>query len=244
MNTLQSASRCNRPAGREGQSGAVRFVALVFLVLLTLLGLTASSTSILQERMTGGMRNGQLARMGAESALRAGEVDLWTAPQRSNFSSGGSAYPPCASAGAQPCVYQRNWVEDATTAARTRKPDSRVTSFRNSKSWLSSGSDGAQDYPVQVDDLDGDDASASLASQPRYLVEDLGLDTDASSIKGRMGGARLQELGGPGGAPKMHLYRVTARSQGGTDTVLRVAESVFGAYYTNNQFNPDAAPTP
>ena len=39
------------------QQGAVLFVALVFLVLITLLGLTAASTSILQERMTGGMRN-------------------------------------------------------------------------------------------------------------------------------------------------------------------------------------------
>lgn len=43
------------------QRGAVLFVALVFLILLTLLALTATSTSILQEKMTGGMRNRQLS---------------------------------------------------------------------------------------------------------------------------------------------------------------------------------------
>ncbi|MBS0487131.1 MAG: pilus assembly protein PilX, partial [Proteobacteria bacterium] len=52
------------------QQGAVLFVALVFLILITLLGLTASGTSILQERMAGGLRNGQMGLMGAETALR------------------------------------------------------------------------------------------------------------------------------------------------------------------------------
>ena len=37
------------------QHGAVLFVALVFLILITLLALTATGTSILQEKMTGGM---------------------------------------------------------------------------------------------------------------------------------------------------------------------------------------------
>ena len=58
------------PAPRR-QRGAVLFVALVFLVLLTLLAVAGMGTSILQERMTGGMRNSQLAQMGAETGLRA-----------------------------------------------------------------------------------------------------------------------------------------------------------------------------
>ena len=93
--------------GRSSQRGAVLFVALVFLLLLTLLGVTASSTSILQERMTGGMRNAHLAGIGTESGLRGGEVDLWAAAARSNTASGGIAIPPCASSGVQPCRYMR-----------------------------------------------------------------------------------------------------------------------------------------
>lgn len=199
------------------QQGAVLFVALVFLLLLTLLGLTASSTSILQERMTGGMRNSQLAMMGSESALRGGEVDLWTAASRSSFASGGLALPPCGHSGVQPCVYQRtNGITDL-----------RAVKFRASKQWLSASNDGAATYSGTVSGLTGGEATASLASQPRYLIEDLGLDTGASG-PGNMGGAILSEPGAEG-APKVHLFRVTGRSQGGTATLLRASESVFGA---------------
>jgi len=216
----------------RNQKGAVLFVALVFLLLLTLLAITSSGTAILQERMTGGMRNAQLAMMGTESALRAGEVDIWTVAQRSqltsdaagNVTGGGSALPPCAQRGSQPCVYARtNGV-----------PDQRVTRFRTSQTWLGTN-DGARAYTPVVTGLPN---GASLASQPRYLIEDLGPDTAAvGAPQGRMGGGILQELGGPNGAPKTRLYRITARSQGGTDVLLRAAESVFGANFTNNQSN-------
>ena len=199
------------------QQGAVLFVALVFLLLLTLLGLTASSTSILQERMTGGMRNSQLAMMGSESALRGGEVDLWTAASRSSYTDGGLALPPCGHSGVQPCVYQRtNGIADL-----------RTVKFRATKQWINASSDGAASYSGVVSGLSGADATASLATQPRYLIEDLGLDTGASG-QGNMGGSILSEPGAEG-TPKVHLFRVTARSQGGTATLLRASESVFGA---------------
>ncbi len=67
-------SRIGRP---RAQDGAVLFLAIIFLLLLTLLAVTASSTSIMQERMTGGMRNSQIGLMGSESTLRGGEGFLW-----------------------------------------------------------------------------------------------------------------------------------------------------------------------
>jgi type IV pilus assembly protein PilX len=199
------------------QQGAVLFVALVFLLLLTLLGLTASSTSILQERMTGGMRNAQLAMMGTESALRGGEIDLWTAAARSSYTSGGLALPPCGHSGVQPCAYLRT----------NGTPDARSTKFRGWKQWIATGTDGAMAYSQPVSGLTGAEATASLATQPRYLIEDLGLDTAANG-NGNMGGSILSETGAEG-TPKVHLYRVTGRSQGGTSTLLRASESVFGA---------------
>jgi type IV pilus assembly protein PilX len=214
------------------QQGAVLFVALVFLLLLTLLGLTASSTSILQERMTGGMRNAQLATMGTESALRGGEVDLWTAAARSSYASGGLALPPCGQTGVQPCVYQRtNGIADQ-----------RTIKFRASKQWLPSSGDGAVAYTGVVSGLSGAEATASLATQPRYLIEDLGLDTAANG-QGNMGGAILSAPGAEG-TPKVHLYRVTARSQGGTSTLMRASESVFGAASITQNNPGDTEPTP
>ncbi len=211
------------------QRGAVLFVALVFLILLTLLGVVASNTSIMQERMTGGMRNHQMALMGSESALRGGEFTVWSAALRASLASGGDAMPPCVASGAQPCVYDRpNGVENPL-----------VTAFRSSKTWLPAGSDGAVGYTPVVTGLSSVTASASLAVQPRYLIEDLGLDTSGSAgIPGRMGAARLQEIGGPGGAPPRRWYRITARSQGGSSAAaIQATESVYSAYGTNHQFN-------
>ena len=209
---------------RDRQRGAVLFVALVFLLLLTLLGVTASSTSILQERMTGGMRNAHLAGIGTESGLRGGEVDLWAAAARSNTASGGIAMPPCTAGGSQPCRYMRtNGIVDQ-----------RAEKFRTSTAWLDPSTDGAKAYAQDISTQTGNYKTGNLASQPRYIIEDLGLDT--GDCCGNMGGAILGAPQGSG-APSVHLYRITARSQGSSTALMRAAESVFGANSVTN-FNP------
>jgi len=209
---------------RSRQDGAVLFVALVFLLLLTLLGVTASSTSILQERMTGGMRNAHLAGIGTESGLRGGEVDLWASAARSNTANGGIDLPPCAGTGVQPCLYKRtNGITDA-----------RVNRFRTSQAWLDTGSDGAKAYGQDMTAQGGDLKTANLASQPRYIIEDLGLDTGGGPGNNSMS---LLNANAGTGAPAVHLFRVTARSQGANSALLRAAESVFGANSVTN-YNP------
>ncbi len=211
------------------QRGAVLFVALIFLVLLTLLGIVASSTSIMQERMTGGLRNHQLALMGSESALRGGEFVVWSAAVRATLASGGDAMPPCVSGATGTCTYDRpNGTENPL-----------VTAFRTTKTWISPTSDGAAAYVPAVSGLTGSTATASLGTQPRYMIEDLGLDTSgAGGVAGRMSAARLQEIGGVGGAPPRRWYRITSRSQGGSSaSSLGITESVYSAYGTNHQFN-------
>jgi Tfp pilus assembly protein PilX len=164
------------------------------------------------------MRNAQLAAMGTETTLRNGEVDLWTAAARSSYANGGLALPPCGHSGVQPCAYQRtNGIADA-----------RTIKFRGSKAWLSTSNDGASGFSTgALTGLTGTEATASLATPPRYMIEDLGMDTAANGL-GNMGGSILSEPGAEG-TPKFHLYRVTARSQGASKTVMRAAESVFGA---------------
>ena len=58
---------------RNTESGAVLVIALIFLLVLTLLGITATSTSTMQERMAGNLRDNNLAFQSAEAALRDGE---------------------------------------------------------------------------------------------------------------------------------------------------------------------------
>lgn len=64
--------RCN-------QRGVTLVVSLIFLLLLTILGITAMNTSTLQEKMSGNLRDQDMALQAAESALRGGETALRTA---------------------------------------------------------------------------------------------------------------------------------------------------------------------
>ena len=58
---------------KRRQVGVALIMALVFLILLTILGLTAMSTTILQEKMTANMKDKNLAFQAAESGLVAAE---------------------------------------------------------------------------------------------------------------------------------------------------------------------------
>lgn len=58
------------------QRGAVLVVSLLLLLVMTLLGLGASQSTRLQERMAGNQRDLELAMQGAEAALRGAEYQL------------------------------------------------------------------------------------------------------------------------------------------------------------------------
>jgi type IV pilus assembly protein PilX len=58
------------------QQGAVLVVSLLLLLVMTLLGLGASQSTRLQERMAGNQRDQEMALQGAEASLRAAETLL------------------------------------------------------------------------------------------------------------------------------------------------------------------------
>lgn len=68
MHTHMFRQYCAQPR----QRGFVLIVALVLLLVLTVLGLAASQTTSLEERMAGNARNHDLAFQAAEAALTAG----------------------------------------------------------------------------------------------------------------------------------------------------------------------------
>lgn len=206
---------------RHSQRGAVLFLAMIFLVLLAVLAVTASSTSIMQERMTGGLRNRQLGLMGAESTLRGGEGFLWNLAF--DFR---QPLPPCLPSGTtSDCVYMPG--SDGVLM-------NKVQTFRTSHDWLDPSSDGARAYDQGLTALTGGAITASLSAQPRYIIEYLGVGTQPF----RTGGAKNPQ-GTTSRVGEHHVYRITARSQGGTDGVVRVTESYYSAMnLTNTNFNP------
>ena len=60
----------------RSQRGAALIISLIFLLLLTIIGVTASQTTILQERMAGNVKDRNMAFQASEAALRAGEIWL------------------------------------------------------------------------------------------------------------------------------------------------------------------------
>ncbi|HYC48333.1 MAG TPA: PilX N-terminal domain-containing pilus assembly protein [Thermoanaerobaculia bacterium] len=62
-------------AGRR-QRGAVLIVTLLFLVVLTMLGVTAMTSTTMEERMAGNTRDASLALQAAEAALRDARRDI------------------------------------------------------------------------------------------------------------------------------------------------------------------------
>ncbi len=83
--------------------------------------------------------------------------------------------------------------------------------------------------------LTGSAITASLSAQPRFIIEYLGIGTQPF----RTGG--LKNVQGTTSRPgEQHIYRITARSQGGNDGVVRVTESYYSAMnLTNTGFNPN-----
>lgn len=209
---------------RARERGAVLLVALIFLILLTLLAIGASSGSLLQQRMVAGTRSAQLANLGANTALRGAEWQLWS--NASDLSKG---------------LFQcGNNTINATTGCINYDPNAAaygatgmVTQFRTgNNAWLSTGieykgldSSGYTSTAVANDYT----ASPNMAANPRYIIENLGLVRPPDAGPQHESGATGSNMGGPGQNIRINIYRITARATGGTKNVVRVAQSTFDA---------------
>ncbi|WP_243042428.1 pilus assembly PilX family protein [Dyella sedimenti] len=214
---MKMSVRYAPPVRPHHQRGAVLVVALIFLVLLTILAISASTRSLLQERMAGGLRNAQLAEMAAESALRGAEWRLWVAGGQGGIRCGSEIIVDC-------YVYS------------PANPIARVETFRTSAGWVTDGAteykghDGGYDYTTLAGSKLTSDQRlvAVLAHNPRYLIEDLGEERPPGTGSQHESGVTSSTNTGAGN-PSTHIYRITARGVGGSENAVRVVESTFGA---------------
>ncbi len=192
--------------------GAILAVGLMLLLVISMTAVLAMSGSILQERMTGAVRNEAIADNGAESALRDGERWIWQ-----SFVTNGRELDP----------------RRGNSTSYFRLPEvavDEIRTFRQSLDWIDFG------RPYDGNETAGSNAISSsdyhtMPKVPRFTVEALGegmsgVDWDPESH--REGGAATGTGGSPG---KLHYYRITARSTGGTENVVRTSESTFTATY-------------
>ena len=206
MNRFPPITRFDAP---QRQRGVVLVVALIFLLLVTMLAVSASGTSMLQQRLAGGQRNAQLAEWSAESAIRAAEWRLWRA------SSDPATRLECGSG-----VLTNCYDYDANLPTT-----SNVFKFRNSPGWQTAG---ATEYATVALTTQSADQTFDLASNPFYIIEDLGLELPPNSGLQHESGA-TGSTGTGYTSTNRHLYRITARGMGNNQNAIRVLESTFAA---------------
>ncbi|MEZ5488962.1 MAG: PilX N-terminal domain-containing pilus assembly protein [Gammaproteobacteria bacterium] len=129
---------------RGNQQGAVLVFCLVFLVVLTMMAVTGMETSILEERMSGNLRDQSSAFQAAESALKVAENWLDDQIELPDTSSNGSTTV---------------WVRDSMD------PNPSDSLF-----WWQGSSTGESWWNTNAEALSG---FSVVNSQPQYIIEHL-----------------------------------------------------------------------
>ncbi len=189
------------PRSRTRQRGVVLAVGLILLLVMSLVMIVAMSGSILQERMAGALRNESIADAGADSALRDGELWVWNQIQAQQ---GQLTLPP--TAGVFPLSV------DDPLAER----------FRSSYAWETGGTAfGTAGSGIAFTN----DPYYTMAQTPTFIVELLGDVSPGSD--GQDNAEAYSEGGNPGSRESLYYYRITGRSTGGNDGVVRAVQSTF-----------------
>jgi len=194
--------------GPRAQRGAVLVVALIFLILLTILAISASGRSLLQERMAGGLHNAQQADMSALTALRGAEWKLWTSTTNvtAHLNCGTGIFIDC-------------YVYDPAN------PIANVVDFRTKQGWVTAGSTEYKGYGGSG----YTSGTGKLAQNPRYIIEDLGVELPPGVSGGLHESGATGSTGTGTASTSRHIYRITSRATGGSANTVRVMESTFAA---------------
>lgn len=189
-----------QPSAITRQRGATLIVALMFLLILTILGVSSLSTVTLEERMAGNVKDVNTAFQAAESALRDGEADM------ANISAA-TVFPSTAGT----CV--AGLCSQAAVGG---------TDVWNTSIWSGATS-------KVYGSVSGATALSKVASQPRYIIEDIPDPTSPPADKKAQGGGVSaknsfdQTQGGTSGG---EYYRITARGTGASDTTQVILQTI------------------
>lgn len=179
------------------QQGATLAIVLIFLVLVTLVGVTAMTTTTLEERMAGNLKDRNLAFQAAEAALRDAKLDisgsvvsgaattLARSPALSGstgFGDAASTFPSCSAA------------SSGVTAGLCLPSSLTYPASALNSTWVQ-GQDFTAAPSIRYGTYTGAAALDNVATQPRYLIE------------------AVQVCEGGGKCPSW-MYRITARGYG------------------------------
>lgn len=200
---------------RNRQQGVVLITGLILLVLLTIIGVTASRSTLLEERMAGNMKDQNVAFQSAEAALRVAE----------NYLNGASL---------------GNFVIDTNASTLAKDPTGlySATMSTSSERWEQAVWDdgGSVAYPRTPDDLTvATITPAGAAAPPRYIIEDMSNAlkcTTGSTSSCALNPVELFKdkggsMGGLGPVSEAGVFRVTARGVGTSANTVVFVQSYY-----------------
>lgn len=208
-------STCNY--SYQKQTGAVLIVGLIMMLLLTILGLASMGDSELQERMSGNVRDRNIAFQAAEGALRIAEDDLQTFTGLSAATFDGSRrgyYPDFKTDGTS---VVNNYtdpgpdLEDDTDDVGLSETITDGPAGWTGEEWARRG------IQVDSDSFDG----LAEQQQPYYVVEYLTFSPTPSNSGNAIG------LGSRASVADIEYYRITSYSVGGTADAEVILQTTF-----------------
>ncbi|HQQ63286.1 MAG TPA: PilX N-terminal domain-containing pilus assembly protein [Pseudomonadales bacterium] len=182
------------------QRGAVLIVGMIMLLLLTLLGVAGMRDTLLQEKMTGNMRDRETAFQSAEAALREaeGRISGSTKITMTNGTSG---------------LYARATLTDLYRTYSNAAVSE--TKYWKTYSWINNG---ACTNSVQYSASNTSGQLPNVAQQPCYVIEEL---------PGAMSPVAGSTNGGTTTGKTITDYRITARGVGLTTDAVVILQSVY-----------------
>ena len=185
---------------RVGERGAVLITALMILLLLTVFGVSTMDTNILEERMSGNMRDRNRAFQAAEAALRACEGYLAALPVMPDISSDGNTSIWDYRAPDPVTTNNLPWWEEPAWNWKISNPANAVIGLGDSINGITL----ASSLP------DG----AGVSSDPLCVIEKLPPKSGDLEASQALEGEDI-------------FLQVTARGVGGSDSTVVVLQSVY-----------------
>lgn len=181
------SQRKGYPTHARRQRGSALLLGMMLLLVMTLLAVFASSTGIMQERMSGNYRDAARAFEAAENAARWGEFWIY------------SLNTPTERAAALPCGEEGSCsAGDIVRKVGTSYPHAME---EEDKTWWSNNTMVYGDDPGTTATEESIRKLEGTAAQPRFAIEHVGFVPD--------------DLGTPGPKTGLNFYRVTAAGLGG-----------------------------
>lgn len=118
------------------QKGAALIVCLILLLVMTILGVTSITTTTMEEKMAGNIRNKHLSFQAAEAALRAGENIANNLPADATFNGTNGLYPRSQVGDANYPIWEQasgiNWQNATAITGLVQNPQYIVEDFGTS----------------------------------------------------------------------------------------------------------------